>query len=177
MAPVSRPDNLKILEGESGRAIGFLYKQGPQVGDHQSIFIRVENSGETIYTFGPLFLPIFPVYFFPSSRIPLDRTKPLELKYFAYSAASMGADVQKLPEPLLELLDGIRLQPIRSLPCPNDAKRCRLFTYDRTVEQVSEFFLLETTTVLADQTELKTPRLHFKLKESTRINWLIQIAP
>jgi hypothetical protein len=167
----------QISHDKNGRPIGFNFQKSNAASDHQSIWITIENNGLTTYTLGPILLPILPVYFIPSLSHPIDRSRPLIIKYFAYSAEIYGSQIKSLAVPKIEKADGRYLEPASSAPCPGETDRCRLYTYDLTVEQMPEFILASTETILTDGSVLRTPRLHFKLNEAVQINWSELIAP
>lgn len=175
--PVSDLGALKVYKDENGRSTGFLYRQGKDSGDHESIWIEVENTGETLYTFGPMFLPVIPVFFFPSSRRPIDSSKQIEIKFLAYSNADFGPSIKTLPELMVELPDGKKLKAIKTSPCLGDKDRCVLFTYDAKVGQTREFYISETRTILSDGRELRTPRLRYNFNDRIHFHWFQSIAP
>ncbi|MES2962652.1 MAG: hypothetical protein V4760_02100 [Bdellovibrionota bacterium] len=137
----------------------------------------MKNVGLINYTFGPLLLPIIPIYPFEKDHGEIDPSRNLELEYHAYSPAPFGAAVQKLSVPIITVPGRGPIEPIASRTCPGESERCKIFTYPVTVGATPEFILHETEALLSDRSTMKTPRVKFVFSEKTRVDWVLPFAP
>ncbi|MBK9322707.1 MAG: hypothetical protein IPM97_07135 [Bdellovibrionaceae bacterium] len=144
----------------------------------QRVWIKISNFSRSLYTVGPVFLPIIPAVpasLWGDSPI-LDRSKKIEISLSAYSDPIFNEKIVELPDLIIETPDG-RVLSAKAINDGGLGTNMKSFTYDTTVLNTPWFILRSAEIKLDNGKVIKIPRLKFVMTSEFLINWNEPIAP
>lgn len=169
---VSDPEGFSV--GSDYRGYRLYQKRGSD-DSSQSVSITVLAYGEKLYSVGPIFLPIIPVFYVSSWSTKLDNSKNLAIYYCAYSSPAEGS-VKELPIPTISVASKARVKPISKSDI-EPGSGCQTFTFDYKLKDISQFEMSPTKVKLDNNKTIDVPGVKFVFTEKVSIDWAPPLAP
>ena len=139
----------------------------------QCAWIEIDQKYIQTYFVGPIFLPVFPVFFL-NGQPPVDPTQLLKIRLSAYSPDEFHDQVISIPNLTIETPKGIFTADIAKPPIEKNRKE---FTFPILVSETPWLIVYESEIGLSSGKKLKIPKTKFEMKSDTEFFWNLPIAP
>ena len=167
---------------QSSARVTLVYKNDPrsifQRPHQQLIVIGVSDYSRFVYTFGPIFVPIIPIFNLGGDR-PLDLSNKIRIQIGFSSDKIYPETLKKLPELFIKAIDGriLKPEPFQEADLNQQTQAFVIYTYDAKINENPNFILQASEVLMSNGSILKIPEMKFELASELQVNWNEQIAP
>ena len=167
---------------QSSARVTLVYKNDPrsifQKSHQQLIAIGVSDYSRAVYTVGPIFVPIIPVFNLGGDP-PLDLSNKIRIQIGFSSDKFYPETIKKWPELFIKTIDGriLKPEPVQKADLNQQIQTFAIYTYDAKMKDNPNFILQASEVPMSNGSVLKIPEMKFELTSELQVNWNEQVAP